>query len=178
MCLAHNVVTWTTLIAGYVQHGHGEKALYTFRQMQQNGSAPNMVTFCCIVKACGIIQAADKGQEMHAILVRSRYLEKNNVAINALVDMYAKCGLLKEAQDIFDEHKDPDVVSWTVLITGYVQHGFDSEGLNCFQKMQANGLSPNAITFASVLRACGAIGAVEKGKERGYWKMILSLEMH
>ena len=83
----------------------------------------------------------------------------------ALVDMYAKCGAISKAKEVFDELPLQNVVSWTTLITGYVPNGNTQEALNCFQEMFSKGISPNVITFVSILRACGNIKALEKGQE-------------
>ena len=60
-----------------------------------------------------------------------------------------------------------DVVSWNALISRYSQVTYICLGSiqNLFEQMQNDGLSPNAITFVSLLKACGSVGAVEKGIE-------------
>ncbi|MCO5594541.1 hypothetical protein L7F22_048573 [Adiantum nelumboides] len=77
--------------------------------------------------------------------------------------MYAKCGNLTCAHQIFDELVEHDVVPYTALITGYAQHGHGEEALICFDHMQSGGLFPNAVTFAGMLKACADMGASERG---------------
>ncbi|KAH7292861.1 hypothetical protein KP509_28G001700 [Ceratopteris richardii] len=133
--------------------------------MQHEGYSPDAVTFACILKACGSIGATHKGKDVHKRILRRGLLAKDNVLGTALVDMYAKCGSLVDAQEAFDQLPKRDVVSWTALITGYCKHGLGDEALNCFEKMQREGHSPNAMTFACILKACGRTGATEKGRE-------------
>ena len=159
-----NVVSWTALIGGYAQYGHGEKALCCFEQMQQKGLSPDALTYVCILKACGSIKDAQKGSEIHAEIVKHGMLGNDSVLGTALVDMYAKCGALAKAQQVFDVLPIQNTVSWNVLISGYCQHGHCEEALKCFQEMRCQGVSPNSITFACVLKICGKLGAVEKGK--------------
>lgn len=58
-----------------------------------------------------------------------------------------------------------NVVSWTALISGYVQSGLYDEALNGFRLMQSGGFSPNSVTFSCVLKACGIKGALEIGEK-------------
>ncbi|KAI5081354.1 hypothetical protein GOP47_0004537, partial [Adiantum capillus-veneris] len=160
-----NVVSWSALIAGYVQQGQGQEALCCFQQLQREGISPNAITYTCILKACGLMQDADMGKRIHNDIFSQGLLEKDVVLGNALVDMYAKCGVLQKAQKVLDELPVRDVVSWSALIVGYVQQGQGQEALSCYQRMQSEGISPNAITYASILKACGTTRDVDMGKK-------------
>ncbi|MCO5547003.1 hypothetical protein L7F22_000443 [Adiantum nelumboides] len=89
-----------------------------------------------------------------------------------LLDMYAKCGFIAKAQQVFDDLPICNVVSWTALIGGYVEHGEgdvskgqevhaevarqglsgyaedgnDEEAINCFEEMQIKGQLDKALT--------------------------------
>ncbi|KAI5067725.1 hypothetical protein GOP47_0018253 [Adiantum capillus-veneris] len=158
-------VCWNALITGYVQHGYGKEALDTFQQMKKGGLTANVVTFLCLLKACGSLRDVDKGQEIHAHIYRERLLEKHIEIGNAIVDMYAKCDVLEKAQAVFDDLSVRDIVSWTGLIAGYALHGHGEEALTCFEQMQSGGFSPDAVAFACGLKACAIIGAASKGQE-------------
>ncbi|KAI5076844.1 hypothetical protein GOP47_0008909 [Adiantum capillus-veneris] len=162
---AQNVASWNALLSGYCQHAHGSEALHCFQQMQTTGLSPDSVTLLCVLQACASAGAVDKGKEIHARIVREDLLSANRLMGNALVDMYAKCGLLANAHKVFDELLVWDTVSWNAIIAGYCQHGYNEEALNCFERMQNEGLFPDAPTFARVLKVCGSIGAAEKGRE-------------
>ncbi|KAI5056146.1 hypothetical protein GOP47_0029667 [Adiantum capillus-veneris] len=159
-----NAISWTVLITGYCQHGHGHKALVCFDRMKRSGLSPDAVTFSCILKACGSIGATKKGAEIHEEILRNRMLAKDNVLCTALADMYVKCGQLSKAQQVFEKLPGLDVVAWNALIGGYCQHGHCLAAIECFDKMQQKGFSPDAATFASILKACGSTGAAEKGQ--------------
>ena len=89
--------------------------------MQRRGFSPNAVTFISILKACGSIGASDKGQDIHAQILKEELVKKDIVVANALVDMYAKCGMFGKAQEVFDDLKVRTVVSWNALISGYTK---------------------------------------------------------
>ena len=158
-----DVVTWSALISGYAQHGQGHIALHCFEKMQKEGIHPDEITFSCILKACGITGALNKGEIIHEEIARRGFLEKNIVLGNALVDMYAKCGNLEKAQKVLEDLPFRDVISWNSLISGYAQHGQGYESLYCFEKMQREGISPNLVTFICILQGCGSLRDVKYG---------------
>ncbi|KAH7294255.1 hypothetical protein KP509_28G062700 [Ceratopteris richardii] len=157
------VVSWTALIAGYAENTVGEEALRLFERMQMEAAFPNVATYICTLKACGSIMASDKGREIHAKLEGLDAIKGDLVAANSLVDMYAKCGLLSKAQEVFDKVHNGDVVLWTTLITGYVGHGDAEKALDCFERMHQKGLAADIVSFVSSLKACGILGLTEKG---------------
>jgi pentatricopeptide repeat protein len=160
-----NVVTWNALISGYAQDGLGEAAFDAFARMQNESFCPDDMTLSSIFNACGSIPALDKGKKMHAMIFPEIWLKNNNILHNALVDMYAKCGSIAEAKYVFDEVQLRDVISWTSLISGLVRHGHDKEAVDCYEHMRCEGLTPNAITLAYVLKACATSRALDVGKE-------------
>eukprot|EP01018_Ginkgo_biloba_P013178 Gb_21049 [translate_table: standard] len=156
-----DVVSWTTMIAGYVQHGEGLEALQLFRQMQLVGVKPNLNTFACVLPACGNLAALEQGMKIHEEITRSGF-QSDIVVENALVDMYAKCGSLKMARDLFDKMSQRGIVSWTAMIAGYATHGYGKEALKLFEQMQHAGIKPNHVTLVCVLSACCHAGLVDE----------------
>eukprot|EP00250_Pteridium_aquilinum_P000096 c10113_g2_i1 orf=303-1217(+) len=131
--VVRDVVMWTALIGGYANHGHGEKALNLTDQMQREGIFPDAFTLLCSLKACGIAKSLVKGQELHSQIVL-KGLEGEPTIGNTLVDMYAKCGSLIEAQEVFNILPVRSVVTWTALIAGYAQNECGDEALKCFEQ--------------------------------------------
>ena len=75
--------------------------------------------------------------------------------------MYAKCGSMEDARQVFDGMYERDMVTWTALISGYVQNQHGEEALKLFPLMLRAGMKPNEFTFSSVLKACGSLLTVE-----------------
>ncbi|KAI5056072.1 hypothetical protein GOP47_0029593 [Adiantum capillus-veneris] len=162
---ARDVFSWNALIAGYAEHGKGEQALKCYELMQRDGVFPDVVTFACALKACGNVKAVAKGEKIHDEVAKSGWLCQNLALGNALVGMYAKCGVLVKARQVLEELPMRNVVSWNALIAGYVEHGEGDKALKCFEQLLGEGLGPDPVTFACTLRACGSIKAVDKGEE-------------
>jgi pentatricopeptide repeat protein len=160
-----NETTWNSLIAGYADHGQFHIALNCFEQMQRERHHPSIITYTCILKACGCIGAVDKGKQIHDEISSKGLLDKDIVLGNALVDMYAKCGFLLKAQEVLEEIHVQDVVSWNALLSGFIQQGLCCEALICFEKMENMGFSPDNVTLICMLKSCGCIGAINTGKQ-------------
>ncbi|KAH7439192.1 hypothetical protein KP509_04G048900 [Ceratopteris richardii] len=158
-----DMVCWNALITGYVQHGQPKQALHCFEEMQNKGLVPNELTFTFALKACGMLGAADKGEEIHEIIAKQGLLDHDIVLGTVLVDMYAKCGALTKARCVLDDLSSKSNLPWNALIGGYVQYGLATEALNCIAEMQQEGLSPDPITFSFALKASAALGALDKG---------------
>ena len=159
-----DVVSWTSLIGGYADHGYGEEALNFLEEMKYTGILPNAATFVCSLKACGAIGSSSKGQEIHLEVCRQKLLSKNIRVGNALVDMYAKCGLLSEAQKVFNKIPDRNIITWTSLIAGYAQIRETSDVCIILKEMIELGVFPNLVTFLVLLSACSHRGLVRKGQ--------------
>ncbi|CAM6058668.1 unnamed protein product [Sphagnum tenellum] len=157
-----NVISWTAMIGGFSKDGDGEEAFSVFNQMQQEGIVPNTITFISILKLCASTAALLAGKRVHAIINQAG-LQADICVGNALVDMYAKCGSIVDAQKVFDKMHERDVVSWNAIITGYAQHGLGEDALQLYNQMQQEGLSPDSTTFVGVLSACSHAGLVYEG---------------
>jgi pentatricopeptide repeat protein len=156
-----DVISWNALIAGYAEQGRIDDALKCFDQMQLAGMPPNFVTFVCCLKACARIGAIDRGDEIHAMVERRGFLAKNPIG-NTLIDMYAKCGVLGKAQQVFDKLPIRDVVSWTALMSGYARVGESDCVFHSLDEMLGEGVKPNPVTFLVVLNACSRKGLFGK----------------
>ncbi|KAK8259877.1 hypothetical protein V6Z11_D13G085000 [Gossypium hirsutum] len=96
------------------------------------------------------------------------YVEEEGMPLDAvigtaLVDMYAKCGVLNKAVDVFHRMESKDVKSWTAMISGYGVHGFAQDAIRLFYQMEEEGFRPNEVTFLTVLSACSHGGLITEG---------------
>eukprot|EP01018_Ginkgo_biloba_P009794 Gb_07756 [translate_table: standard] len=157
-----NVAAWNAMVAGYVQNGQYDEALKLFGQMQLTGFKPNQVTFASVLPACANLALLQQGRFVHEDIIRSGF-QSNIFVENALVDMYAKCGSIKDGRKVFDEMPEQNVVSWNAMIGGYAMHGYGKEALQLFEQMQHCNLRPDHVTFLGVLSACCHAGLVADG---------------
>ncbi|XP_059647610.1 pentatricopeptide repeat-containing protein At2g33680 [Cornus florida] len=157
-------ITWSAMITGYAQCGECEKALKLFSNTHFTGMRPSEFTLVGVLNACSDIGAAVEGKQVHGYLIKSGF-EYQLYIMTALVDMYAKCGGIADARKGFDYLREPDIVLWSSMIGGYVQNGENEDALSLYCKMQMEGILPNELTLASVLKACSTLAALEHGKQ-------------
>ncbi|CAK7336078.1 unnamed protein product [Dovyalis caffra] len=156
-------VSWNTVIVGYVQAGDGKKALSLFKDMLECQVQGSEVTYSSVLRACAGIAAMEPGSQIHSLLVKTIY-DKNTVVGNALIDMYAKCGSIRDARLVFDTLRERDQVSWNAMIAGYSVHGLCDEALKTFELMQETKCKPDKVTFVGVLSACSNAGLLDRGQ--------------
>lgn len=160
-----NVVCWNAMIAGYSQNEKFSEAIELFRQMLRfGGVAPNDVSLVSVLSACAHLGALDLGRWIDGFIKR-RAMELSLFVGNALSDMYAKCGCIADARQVFDRMRERDVISWSILISGLAMHGHADGAISAFNEMLEHEVKPNDITFMGVLSACTHAGLVDKGLE-------------
>ncbi|EOY17313.1 hypothetical protein QUC31_001418 [Theobroma cacao] len=157
-----DIVLWTSMIAGHVQNGQFESALNLFHELLASGGRPDEFIISSMFSACADSATASLGEQVHGHAIRSS-LGNFRIVQNSQLCMYAKCGDIGSADLTFREMQNPDVVSWSVMICSYAQHGCARDALNLFELMKEHGIAPNHITFIGVLCACSYGGLVEEG---------------
>eukprot|EP01018_Ginkgo_biloba_P009797 Gb_07754 [translate_table: standard] len=155
--LERNVVSWNAMIAGYVQNGNAEEAWKLLQRMQLADVKPNSVTFTSVLSACANFAACQRGKEVHESIIRSGF-QFDIVLEDALIDMYAKCGNIQDARNVFDKMPTRDVVSWNVMVAGYGQSGHVDEAVKLFQKMPKRDM----ISWNAMIAVYAQNGNVDK----------------
>nr|KYP63551.1 Putative pentatricopeptide repeat-containing protein At2g01510 family [Cajanus cajan] len=149
--LAHqSSVTWTALISGYVQKGLHEDGLKLFIEMQRAKISADSATYASILRACANLASLTLGKQIQSHIIISGCFS-NVFSGSALVDMYAKCGSIKDALQMFQEMPVRNSVSWNALISAYAQNGDGDHALRSFEQMVNSGLQPNSVSFLSIL---------------------------
>lgn len=158
-----NVISWASLISGYVQHGLSLLSCELFQRMQIEGVEADKVIFLCVLQACGSIGHIDQGRLIHELLLESG-LEKEMTITNALIDMYGKCGALEDAHNLFKSLNSRDMVTWGALISSYAQHGHGAHAFDVFKGMLQEGLKPDNMVFSSIVKTCESLGMLSHGR--------------
>eukprot|EP01018_Ginkgo_biloba_P031951 Gb_09797 [translate_table: standard] len=159
-----DVVSWSAMIAGYVEDGNYNEALRLFSEMQLQDIKPDSAIMVSVLPACAHLSALQQGEQIHGYILRSDF-ESDVVVATALMDMYAKCGKIDVARSVLDKMSKSDVVSWNTIIAAYAQNGQANEALVLFNKMQQQYVKPNSLTVSSLLPACGHLSALQQGKQ-------------
>lgn len=157
-------VCWTTMIVGNSQNGREEDAQMIFQQMLLDDAQPDSFTISAVISACAKLASLHQGQALHskAILIG---VDDNLLVSSALIDMYCKCGIISDAQFVFDSMPSRNVVSWNAMIRGYAQNGQNQQALSLYESMSVSNLKPDSWTFLAVLSACLHANLIEEGQK-------------
>lgn len=146
-----DTVTWNSIVAAYTQRRDGQNAVVLFRRMTSDSDIhPDVVSLINVLPACASLGASLHGKQLHGFAVRSGLFENVFVG-NALMDMYAKCGMMDEANKVFERMEVKDVVSWNAMVTGYSQVGRFEEALGLFEKMREEKIELDVVTWSAVI---------------------------
>ncbi|KAJ0079085.1 hypothetical protein Patl1_23137 [Pistacia atlantica] len=116
-----NVALWNFMIRAYAWNGPLERALDLYYKMIQLGIEPTKFTFPFVLKACAGLRAINDGEEIHGHVKRLG-LDKDIYVCTSLIDLYAKCGVLTRAKEVFDGMFCRDIVAWNAMIAGFSLH--------------------------------------------------------
>lgn len=121
--------------------------------MRRENIQPNDFTFPCAFKASASLRLPFIGKQVHAIAVKFGQIYDVFVGCSAF-DMYSKTGLKHEAQKLFDELPERNVVTWNAYISNAVLDGKLINAVNAFVEFRRAGGEPDSITFCAFLNAC------------------------
>lgn len=165
-----NVVAWTSLIAGYISNGRPSEAVMVYKDMELSNVVPNEITMVNVLVACAKCRDIHAGRWVHDRICQmgldpfSLNLDFNVILATAIVDMYAKCGWLKTARNLFNKMPHRNLLAWNSIIRAYNQCGQANEALGLFSDMRAAGFEPDKATFLCLIGACAHLGALVLGQ--------------
>ncbi|XP_010432005.1 PREDICTED: pentatricopeptide repeat-containing protein At4g38010 [Camelina sativa] len=163
-------VSWNSMISGLVQCKRPNEAIELFSRMQMSSCIkPDGHILTSVLSACAISGAVDYGRWVHEYVVSAGIKWDTHIG-TAIVDMYAKCGYIETALEVFKGIRSKNVSTWNALLGGLAIHGHGHESLQYFEEMVNLGFKPNQVTFLAVLNACCHAGLVEEGR-RCFHKM-------
>ncbi|KAL9404348.1 hypothetical protein Peur_001320 [Populus x canadensis] len=167
-----NIVTWTSLITGYVQNDDAHEALMVFKEFlfekserngEEVGTSVDSVAMISVLSACSRVSNKAVSEGVHGVAIKVG-LDKVMGVENTLLDAYAKCGEVNLSRKVFDDMAEKDVVSWNSMIAVYAQNGLSTDAFEVFHGMlKAGGGKYNEVTLSTLLLACAHEGALRVG---------------
>ncbi|XP_010528137.2 PREDICTED: pentatricopeptide repeat-containing protein At3g26782, mitochondrial [Tarenaya hassleriana] len=159
-----NVFSWNSVIADLARSGDSVEALRAFDSMRKLSLSPNRSTFPCTIKACSSLLDLFSGKQTHQQAIVFGY-QSDVFVSSALIDMYFKCGEIRDARILFDEIPLRNIVSWTSMITGYVQNGNALGAISLFKEFLTDekegcaddALSVDSVAMVSTISACSRV---------------------
>ncbi|OAY84871.1 Pentatricopeptide repeat-containing protein [Ananas comosus] len=155
-----DLISWCTLISGFVNHGFDLEAFLIFRRMCSGSLKPNRFVISSVLKACGGSRILELGLLVRGIVIKSGLFVDRFVEVG-FVDMYAKCGDVESALKLFYEIPIKSPVAWNAMISGFVQNGYFIEGAKLCRDMCRVGLFMDLVTLRIVANIAAVLEMFE-----------------
>jgi len=162
--LEKDIVSWSSMIQGYASNGLPKEALDLFFKMLNEGFRPDCYAMVGVLCACARLGALELGNWASNLMDRNEFLG-NPVLGTALIDMYAKCGRMDSAWEVFRGMRKKDIVVWNAAISGLAMSGHVKAAFGLFGQMEKSGIEPDGNTFVGLLCACTHAGLVDEGRQ-------------
>ncbi|VAI19950.1 hypothetical protein VPH35_084415 [Triticum aestivum] len=159
-----NDISWTSMIGGFARNGYVDEALALFvKMLAHEHIRPDDFTFGAVLHACATAASLANGRMIHACAFQSGFASYLYVA-NSLMDMYAKCGDVEGAGNVFHAVLQKDSVSWNTMLFGFAINGWAKEAFALYERMLSHDVCPDEVTFTGLLTACSHSGFLEQGR--------------
>lgn len=158
-----DIVSWGAMIQGYALNGLPKEAIDLFLQMQRENVKPDCYTVVGVLSACARLGALELGEWVSGLVDRNEFLY-NPVLGTALIDLYAKCGSMSRAWEVFKGMKEKDRVVWNAIISGLAMNGYVKISFGLFGQVEKFGIKPDGNTFIGLLCGCTHAGLVDEGR--------------
>uniref|UniRef100_A0A453FYS6 Pentacotripeptide-repeat region of PRORP domain-containing protein n=1 Tax=Aegilops tauschii subsp. strangulata TaxID=200361 RepID=A0A453FYS6_AEGTS len=125
-------------------------ALALFASMRRSATPPDAHTFACVLRACADCDRPGGAKTLHGIASTSGW-SSHPIVGSALVSAYSKFLLVESARHVFDGLREPDLVLWNSMMSGYGYREMWLEGLQLFSAMRRAGEEPDGYSMVSLL---------------------------
>ncbi|MED6156255.1 hypothetical protein PIB30_012816 [Stylosanthes scabra] len=159
-----NVIAWNSMVAIYAQNGMSHEAIGLFQKMMLDGIEPTPVSLVGFLSACANLEAIKEGRQGHALAIL-RGFELESILGSTIVNFYFKVGLIEQARLAFRRIVAKDVVTWNLIISGYVKYGEVEQAIEMCHMMTEENLRFDCKTLSSLLHVAADTRDVRLGME-------------
>ncbi|XP_062027997.1 pentatricopeptide repeat-containing protein At1g19720-like [Rosa rugosa] len=154
------VPTYAALISAYCHAEQWEDLFLVFRLMVDEGMVPDVYVVPTLLKACALTKMVGIGKMIHGFVIRKE-MDSDVFVGNSLIDFYANCGDLGVAVSVFGSMRERDVVSWTALVSAFMNEGLFEEATEVFDSMKVNGVKRDLISWNALVSGFAQNGEID-----------------
>lgn len=158
-----NLVSWNVMISGCIQNGMVHESFAFFDRLVTSDVRFDSGTMVSLIQGCSQTADLKGGKILHCSILRKGF-ELNPILSTAIVDLYSKCGAVKQATFVFDRMEERNVITWTAMLVGLTQNGHAEEALKLFCQMRKEGVAVNSVTLVNLVHSCAHLGSLKKGR--------------
>ncbi|OAY79069.1 Pentatricopeptide repeat-containing protein [Ananas comosus] len=163
-----DLVSWTSMLSGYMKNGLDDDALELFNDMAWRGSRFDAFALSVSLKASSNLGCVRSGIQIHCVMIKMGFTSCLFLQ-NCVIEFYGRIGELVAMKQVFDKLDGKDLVSWNTVIECYAYNCCHGQALSLFRILMDEDLICDRFTLVSILQAVAGLGAVDHGKEiHGY----------
>ncbi|KAF3778751.1 Pentatricopeptide repeat-containing protein [Nymphaea thermarum] len=155
-----------------VSLGRYSEALEWFEILEIGSEVVQRSTYESLVNACLELKSIRAVKTIQQHMVKNGF-QPDRYLVNRVLLVHVRSGAMAGARQLFEQMPKKDLISFNMMITGFVDSGEYEEALMLFLQLWAEVSDASPRTFASVLRAC----AGEKAMDLYYQMQHLGVQM-
>lgn len=142
-----DTVLWNTLLSGLLKNSCLDESVKVFRDMIGRKTRVDSTTLAVVLSAVAELQRLRYGMMVQALAIKvGCHFDKH--VLTCLVSLYSKCGDVSTAQLLFQLIRNPDLVAYNAMVSGFSCNGEAEESLRLFQELL---LSEHNVSSSSVV---------------------------
>ena len=159
-----DLLSYNAMIACYAQNSKPKEALELFSEMIKPDIYlhPDKMTLASVISACSQLADLEYWCWIESHMNDFGIVLDDHLA-TALIDLFAKCGSIDRAYELFHGLRKRDLVAYSAMIYGCGINGRSSDAIKLFEQMLGDCIDPNLVTYTGLLTAYNHAGLVEEG---------------
>ncbi|XP_052170387.1 pentatricopeptide repeat-containing protein At5g39680 [Diospyros lotus] len=158
-----NVVSWSSLMAGYLHNGFPVEVLWLFKAMPlADDLRPNEYVLATVLSSCSDSGSFVEGRQGHAYVLKTGLVLHQYVK-NALTCLYSMCSDLEGAMSVLNSVPESDVFTYNSIIKGLMEHGYLNEAFEVLGRMVGGCVTWDTVTYVTVFGLCTGLKDLKLG---------------
>ncbi|PQQ17714.1 pentatricopeptide repeat-containing protein [Prunus yedoensis var. nudiflora] len=124
-----------------------------YKHFKELGVRPDETFILGIISACSQLGILGTAESIVGDYVGQSTLSNLQV-VTSLIDMYAKCGSIERATQLFKMIRKKDLLCYSTMISAFANHGLGQDAISLFEEMKKEGIKPDVIHPSEKHYAC------------------------
>ncbi|GAU20454.1 hypothetical protein TSUD_130120 [Trifolium subterraneum] len=155
-----NTFIWNTIMRSPLElQNSPHQALNFYKLFLFQNTSPDHYTYPILLRSCTARVSEPEGKQIHDHVIKVGF-DSDVYVTNTLINLYAVCGNMVSARQVFEESLVLDLVSWNTLLAGYVNLGDVMEAERVYDRMPER----STIASNSMIVLFGRKGCIVKAR--------------
>lgn len=160
-----NVVSWSTLMTGYLHNGFTWEVPKLFKEMVSvDNLFPNEYVLSTVLSSCSSGGLLHEGWQCHALVLKSGLVFHQYVK-NALLSLYTMSSDMEGVLEILKSVPGSDYITYNSVLKGFLDHGYTREALDVFSRMLAEGSVGDNVSYVNIFGVCARLKDLKLGQQ-------------